>query len=99
MTFETVADVLGKKRTLEVLCTVEEKRPARYSAIDEAVETSSDIVTNRLGLLVQYGVLARREKNKRNVTYDLTTRGEALLDYLREIEVLLNRGAEIADSA
>jgi DNA-binding HxlR family transcriptional regulator len=98
MTFEAVPEVLGKKRTLEVLCAVEEWGPARYSTIDEAVGTSSDVITDRLQILVGYGLLTRREKNERNVTYELTTRGDAVIEYLREVEVLLTRGAESRDS-
>ncbi|WP_267644035.1 winged helix DNA-binding protein [Haloarchaeobius amylolyticus] len=93
MTFDAVVEVTGKKRTLEVLWTVNQSSdPVRFSAIDEAVATSSDITTDRLRLLVEYGLLSRREKNKRNVTYEVTTRGESVLDYLLEVESLLERG-------
>ncbi|WP_435319005.1 hypothetical protein [Haloarchaeobius sp. TZWSO28] len=93
MTFDAVVELAGKKRTLEVLHTIDEAAdPIRFSVIDESVETSSDIVSDRLKMLVGYNLLTRTEKNKRNVTYEMTSRGGAVLDYLREVESLLERG-------
>ncbi len=97
MPFESVSTIVGKKRTIEVLCAVKEHEKARFSVIEDAVTTSSDVVTDRLRLLVGYELLSRREKNERNVTYEITTRGETVLEYLQEVEFVLNRGKQSTD--
>ena len=89
MAFEAVEELVGKKRTLEILSVVDEEGILNYSDIENRVETSSDVVSNRLDMLVSYELLERIEKSKRNVRYSVTPRGERFLGKIAELEEFL----------
>jgi DNA-binding HxlR family transcriptional regulator len=89
MGHDRVADLIGKKRTLEILELVASESPLNYSEIEANVATSSDIVTDRLELLVDYGLIDREERSARDVRYTISEKGEEFLDHLDDLDSFL----------
>lgn len=85
MGYEGVREVVGRKWTLELLELLTDDGPLNYSAIEDNLATSSDVVVDQLSLLESYGFLQREEMTPKDVTYEVTSDGER---FLREIQRL-----------
>lgn len=83
-------EVIGKKRTLEILELLEAEETLNYTEIEERVPTSSDVVSDRLRLLTESGLIRRDEQTARDVRYEITETGEEFLKRLRAVESLLD---------
>jgi DNA-binding HxlR family transcriptional regulator len=84
-------EVIGKKRTIEILELLETEEVLNYTEIENCVSTSSDVVSDRLQQLVEYGLLHRDEQSAKDVRYEITSAGNEFLDRLREAELLLEK--------
>lgn len=89
MDFEAIRELGGRKRTLEILAVLEAEGPLNFSDIEREVNTSSDIITDRLTLLRDYGLVDRTERSQRDVRYTITEKGEDVLEVTRRLERLL----------
>ena len=87
--YSAVDEVICPKRSLEILNYLNEHGESNYTTIEDAIPTSSDIVTNRLGTLQEYGLVKREERSSRNVRYSLTENGMTFLTDLKEIDEFL----------
>lgn len=87
--YSAVDEVICPKRSLEMLSYLSEHGESNYTAIEDAVPTSSDIVTDRLGTLQEYGLVKREERSSRNVRYSLTENGMTFLTDLKKIDEFL----------
>ena len=94
MSSENVREVLGRKRTVEVLEVLSGGGFQNYSEIESAIDTSSVTVSESLELLGSYGLLNRTEESKKDVRYEITEAGEEFLQLVHQLETLL---AETAD--
>lgn len=90
MAFEVLQVIVGKKRTLEILHLLAGEGTLNYSDVEDRVDTSSDVLTNRLKTLAEYGLVERIENSQRDVRYSVTDKGEEFLELLDEIEELLS---------
>lgn len=82
-------DVICPKWSLDILRLLAEDSPLNYSRIETELNTSSDVVVERLQLLVDAGLLERNERSAKDVRYSISTRGKELLELLEEIDALL----------
>lgn len=87
--YEAVQRVIRPKRSLEVLALLIESGPLNYGEVEDRIETSSDVVTSRLGLLVEYGLVRRDERSPRDVRYSATAKGETVLAQIKDLNDLL----------
>ena len=87
--YSAINEVICPKRSLEILIHLSEHGESNYTAIEDAVPTSSDVVTDRLGTLQEYGLVKREERSSRNVRYSLTENGRTFLTDLKEIDKFL----------
>lgn len=87
--FDNVQKVVCPKRSLEILRLLDQENKLNYSGIEARIDTSSDIITDRLSILVQYRLLEREEKSPKNVRYHITDRGRKLLQLVQDIDVFL----------
>lgn len=88
--YDAVRDVLGPKWSLEILELLDEKGPYRYSEVEAALNTSSDVVSNRLDILEAYGLIEREEETIRNVSYSITPLGKDVLGVSENLRRLLD---------
>jgi DNA-binding HxlR family transcriptional regulator len=86
-----VRAVLGPKWSLEVLDLLSAEGPLNFTDIERAFETSTDVITRRLRLLEEHGLIERTARSSRDVRYAITEDGRAVLDRAAEIA---NRLAE-----
>ncbi|WP_273838073.1 winged helix-turn-helix transcriptional regulator [Halococcus sp. PRR34] len=84
-----VDEVVCPKRSLEILDYLSEHDESNFSTIEDAVPTSSDVVTERLETLQEYGLVEREERSSRNVRYSLTQDGGMFLTHLEEVDEFL----------
>jgi len=87
--YSAVDKVVCPKRSLEILSYLSEHGKSNYTTVEDAVPTSSDVVTNRLETLQEYGLVEREERSSRNVQYSLTENGITFLSNLEEINEFL----------
>ena len=87
--YPAVDKVVCPKRSLEILSYLSEHGRSNYTTVENAVPTSSDVVTERLEVLQEYGLIDREERSSRNVRYSLTENGIAFLSNLEEIDEFL----------
>ena len=87
--YSAVDKVVCPKRSLEILIYLSEHGKSNYTTVEDAVPTSSDIVTDRLETLQDFGLVEREERSSRNVRYSLTENGITFLSYLEEIDEFL----------
>lgn len=87
--YSAVDEVVCPKRSLEILGYLSEHDESNFTTIENAVPTSSDVVTERLETLQKYGLVERDERSSRNVRYSLTQNGVAFLVRLEEIDEFL----------
>lgn len=86
MTFERVRGLIAPRRTLEILQVLTDNGPLRFGELEDSVETSSDTLSQSLTMLVEYGLVNREEKNRRNVSYRVTEFGADILSRVRQLE-------------
>lgn len=86
MNYEGVRQVVGRKWTLELLEILGDDGPLNYSAIEENLATSSDVVVEQLSLLESYDFVNREERTPKDVTYEITTDGEQFLRAVQRLQ-------------
>lgn len=89
MGYEQAREVVGTKWTLEILEILEQNGPQNYTSIETALSTSSDIVSDRLKLLTEYGLVERHRRSRKDVRYSITDSGRSVLSTVREFDTLL----------
>lgn len=89
MDYKEVRAVLKRKRTVELLEYLSKNGIQNYTDIEDAFDASSDTVSDTLTLLVEYNLVTRSEKTKKDVRYELTNKGSEFLELVREISDLL----------
>lgn len=94
MGYNEVREVVGPKRTLEILELLEEESPLNYSTIEEEVPTSSDTISKRLDVLTEYNLAVRKERSKKDVRYSISKKGKEVLENIREISLILQNQAD-----
>lgn len=82
---DDIRKIICPKWSLEILQFLAEDSPQNYSRIETEFDTSSDVVVERLQLLVNAGLLERTEKSSKDVQYSITSDGEELVDLLEEV--------------
>lgn len=92
MTSEHVREVLGRKRTVEILEYLSTGEFRNYTEIETEIDSSSDTISNSLALLGDYGLVTRREESKRDVRYEITERGDEFLETVQVLDELLREG-------
>lgn len=95
MEFEAVRTLCGRKRTLEILATIDEEGPLNYTDIEQTVDTSSDVVSTSLDLLEEYDLIERMEHSKKDVQYATTADGVDVLATVERLERTLTDGDEV----
>lgn len=90
MASEDVRDLIGRKRTLEILELLSEQGTLNYSEIEDTINSSSETISTALKLLVNHGLVQRNEQSPRNVQYEPTESGNEILDILEEIDRILS---------
>lgn len=88
--YDAVRDVLGPKWALELLRLLDDAGPLRYSEIESELDTSSDMVSNRLDELEAAGLIDREAETVRNVSYSISPIGRDVLGLVEELRRLLS---------
>ena len=91
---EGVREILGRKRTVEILDYLSGGEPSNYSDIEDALDTSSDTLSDSLDLLRNHGLVERDERSKKDVRYEITGKGERFLKGVRELEEILSENLD-----
>jgi DNA-binding HxlR family transcriptional regulator len=89
MGHDRLRELVGKKRTLEILDLLATDGPLNYTAVESRVDSSSDVISDRLAVLVDHGLVTRNERSTKDVRYDATDRGDEFLKRIRAVESLL----------
>ncbi len=89
MVSEDVRELIGRKRTMEVLELLISGGEMNYSEIEGQVNSSSDTVSEALKLLCQYNLTKRVEQSPRNVRYRPTETGREFAEAVNSIENIL----------
>ncbi len=89
MAYEEVRELIGPKRTLEILDLLQRRGPLNYSNIEDEVPSSSDTISQRLTTLSEYDLIDRREKSVKNVQYAVTERGEEVLRQVQRLQTVI----------
>ncbi|WP_436347072.1 winged helix-turn-helix domain-containing protein [Natronorubrum sp. FCH18a] len=89
MSYDKVREVVGPKRTLEILELLDQKSPLNYSTIEKEISTSSDTISKRLDVLTDYNLVVRDEQSKKDVRYSITETGEEVLEKVRKVSYIL----------
>ena len=90
MVSDDVRDLVGRKRTIEILTLLVTSGGLRYSEVENKVDTSSDMVIDVLELLCEHELVERIEENPKYVEYKATETGREFVDAVKEIEAILN---------
>ena len=89
MVSDAVRDLIGRKRTIEILELLISSESLHYSEIEKSVDTSSDMITDALDLLCKHELVERIEENPRNVKYRPTKTGRDFIQAVERIEAIL----------
>lgn len=89
MGHDQLRDLIGKQRTLEVLDLLATDGPLNYTTVETHIDSSSDVISDRLATLVDYGLVIRDERSRKDVRYDVTERGEEFRSRITAAEALL----------
>lgn len=87
---DDIREVLCRKWALDILRFLDDEGTQNYSRIEDEFETSSDIVAERLRQLADTGLIDRDERNRKDVRYSITVKGEEVIKLVREIHRLLD---------
>lgn len=90
--YDAVRSVVEPKWSLDVLIAVSEDGPLNYTEIEERFDTSSDVITDRLRLLTDYGLVERNERTRKDVRYSITRQGIRFLKQISGLDDLLTGG-------
>lgn len=85
--FQGALEMLGKRHTLAILWTLQQRAPRRFNGLRDAAGINPVTLSNRLGELEARGILYRKAYNEAppRVEYGLTEKGEGLLAVLDEL--------------
>jgi len=89
MVSDDVRDLVGRKRTIEILTLLVTSGGLRYSEVENKVDTSSDVVIDVLELLCEHELVERIEENPKYVEYKATETGREFVDAVQEVESIL----------
>ncbi len=89
MVSENVRELIGRKRTMQVLELLVSDGIMNYSEIEREVNSSSDTISEALKLLCEYGLAERVEQSSRNVQYRPTETGRKFVTAVESIETIL----------
>lgn len=89
MAHDRLRDLIGKQRTLEILDLLAADGPLNYTAVETRIDSSSDVVSDRLATLVGHGLISRDERSRKDVRYDITDRGVEFRSRITAAEALL----------
>ena len=89
MVSDAVRNLIGRKRTIEILELLVSSESLHYSEIENSVDTSSDMITDALNLLCKHALVERIEENPRNVRYEPTETGREFIRAVKKIEDIL----------
>lgn len=89
MGHDQLRNLIGKQRTLEVLDLLAADGPLNYTAVEAQINSSSDVISDRLTILVDHGLITRDEHSRKDVRYEITDRGEEFLSRIAAAESLL----------
>ncbi|WP_226013608.1 winged helix-turn-helix transcriptional regulator [Halomicrobium salinisoli] len=90
MVSEGLREVLGRKRTLEILELLRRDTELNYSEIETEIPSSSDTIVDSLELLQAHDLVERQQRHKRDVRYTLTDQGEEFLQLIDTLDHLLD---------
>jgi len=90
MVSEDVRELIGRKRTMEVLELLISRGGMNYSEIEGRVNSSSDTISEALKLLCQYELAERTEESPRNVRYRPTETGREFVKAVESIEDVIS---------
>jgi len=85
-----VREILGRKRTVEILEYLSDRGARNYSEVENALDTSSDTLSDSLDLLGNHGLVERNERTKKDVRYEITRKGDQFLREVQELEEILS---------
>jgi len=85
-----VREILGRKRTLEILDYLSGGGVRNYSEIEEELETSTDTISDSLSILRNHGLVRRNEVSKKDVRYQISQKGERFLEMTLKLEAILS---------
>jgi len=91
---EGVREILGRKRTVEILEYLSGEGIRNYSEIENALDTSSDTLSDSLALLRNHGLVERDERSKKDVRYEITGKGEQFLEGVQRLKETLSKDPE-----
>lgn len=89
MDHDRLRELVGKQRTLEILELLAAEGPLNYTAVEAQIDSSSDVISDRLAVLVDHTLVTREERSRKDVRYDVTDRGETFLTRIRAAESTL----------
>lgn len=90
MRFEDVRNVVGRKRTYEILDYLSDSDERNFTEIAAEIDSSSDTISHTLEVLCGYKLLERRERNKKDVRYVITPKGEQVRKEIRRLGEVLS---------
>jgi DNA-binding HxlR family transcriptional regulator len=85
MVSDDVRELIGRKRTIEILELLIASDRLNYSEIESEIASSSDTITDALDLLCEHELVERVEEGPKNVKYNATETGQ---DFHRAIEAI-----------
>ena len=85
-----VREILGRKRTREILDYLSSGDVRNYSEIEDELDTSTDTIIRSLDILINHGLVTRNEVSKKDVRYRITQRGERFLEVTGTLEAILS---------
>ena len=89
MVSEDVRELIGRKRTMEILELLVTQESLNYSEIEGTVDSSSDTISEALKLLCKKDLAERVEQSPRNVQYRPTETGQGFVAALETNENIL----------
>lgn len=88
--YESVRRIIAPKWSLEILDLLDENGRLNFSEIEAEIDTSPDVVTERLQVLAEEDLIERAEKSHRDVSYAIRNDGRMVLEHVVAVESLLS---------
>lgn len=88
--FESVRGILAPKWSLEILGLLDTEGPLNFSEIEEEIDTSPDVLTERLQLLAENDLIERVERSARDVSYSIRDEGSEVMKHVSAVESILS---------
>lgn len=89
MVSDDVRELIGRRRTIEILELLIASDSLNYSEIESEISSSSDTITDALELLCKHGLAERIEKGPKNVKYSATATGREFNQAIEAVEGVL----------